>query len=280
MRYLVAFILIILFFVLSCANIGTKTERSLPDKTSLPDNTEELIDLLANSNNNVNLARKPYEKLIKMKRKALPALVAHSDDERPAASPYQGVYSITGNATVGYVCFDIIAQIVGFESGKHAAFCSVFPSQCDLKKWYEQRKTWSLAEIETEILFCRIKHIEETNVDFIWAPDDKDKEHRLWELHKKIKKIDKSKTKCQYAWQEPANLDKDKVLKMAQAYLSGKGYQLQDYPEHKIFYAPLVDSWKVLFRKDISSEGKHYFQLTIDDTTSSIEFEECNDWSQ
>jgi len=271
MRCLVAFILTILFFVSSCANIETKTESSLPY------NVEELIDLLANSNNNENLAKKSYDKLYKMKGKALPSLVAHSDDERLAANPYQVFYSIMGEATVGFVCFDIIAQIVGFESGKNAAFCPVFPSQCDLKKWYEQRKAWSLEEIETEILYCRIKHIEETNVDILWALDDKEKKHRLRELHRKISKIDKSKTKHQYVWQEPANLNKDKVFKMAQAYLSDKGYQLQDYPEHKIFYVPLLDNWNVLVLKDISSDKKHYFRLTIDDTTSSIEFEEWND---
>jgi hypothetical protein len=277
MRCLVFFVLTILFFVSSCTNIETKAEKSLLDNTSLPDNTEELIDLLANSNNSENLAKKSYDKLIKMKEKALPSLVAHSDDERLAAGPYQGFYSIMGDATVGFVCFDIIAQIVGFESGKHAASCFVFPNQCDLKKWYEQRKAWSLAEIRTEILYCRIKHIEETNVDFLWAMDDKEKEHRLRELRRKISEIDKSITKRQYAWQEPTNLDKDKVFKMAQTYLSDKGCQLQDYPEHKIFYAPLVDSWNVLVMKDISSDKKHYFRLTIDDTTSSIEYEEWDD---
>jgi hypothetical protein len=248
-----------------------KTERMLPD------NVEELIDLLANSNNNVNLALKSYDRLIEMKGKALPALVAHSDDKRVAASPYQACYSIMGHATVGYVCFDIIAQIVGFKGGKHAAFCSAFPSRCGLKKWYEQRKDWSLAEIKTEILYCRIKHIEETNVDFIWVMDDKTKKHHLRELRKKINTIDKSKTKRHYAWQDPVNLNKDKVLKIAQVYLSNKGCQLQDYPEHKIFYVHLLDSWKVLFWEDISSDKKHYFQLTIDDTTSSTEFEEWND---
>lgn len=269
MRYLVAFILPVLFFVPSCAKMETKT------KSSLSDDTEELIDLLANSNKNVNSAKRAYNKLLKMKGKALPALVAHSDDKRIAARPYQGIYSIMGEATVGYVCYEIIACIVGFESGKHAAFCPVFLNhRSHLKKWYQQRQDWSLAEIQTEILHCRIKHIEETDVDFIWAMDEQHKKRRLGQLRRKIKKIDKSKTQRHYAWQEPPNLDEDKVLELAQAYLSNKGYQLQDYSEDTIYYVHLIDCWAAFFKKDISSDVKQYLMLTIDDTTSSIEFEE------
>ena len=241
---------------------------------TLPDNPEALIGLMADSSNkDAGVAMKAHAKLLEMKEKALPALVKHyHEDDRTAASTFQGRYSISGEADVGYVCYNIIARIVGFETGKHAAFSPVWPS--DLNKWYQQRKDWSLAEIQAEISHCRIKHIEETHVDFIWTMDEETTKLRLHELRRKIKTIGESGVRHNYAWQEPAKLKREQLLRIAQTYLSNKACHWQDHTEHDVFYEPLIDSWVVRFRKELSPDKQHYYQLSIDDTTSSIEFKE------
>lgn len=230
-----------------------------------------LIELLVEEkNNNSERGWKAFERLVQLEAIALPVLISHLDDDRTANLQSWSVAMNTNNpnkyegVNVGYVCREIIAEILGFKSSKHAAASPAWPF--DLKLWYSQRDNWSFNELKREVIACRIEKYLET------GSENNNNDETLKELKKELSKLSDITQKRDYAWEKPPSLDKVAVLEKAHSYILKTSNNWRDFTHKSADYDNLTDCWIIYLSNPNSIDESRFKRLllSIDDESHEV----------
>lgn len=81
---------------------------------------------------------------------AIPVLIAHLDDERPASEHFS--YAVEGTVDVGYVCWRNLGHMIEYRP--KAFLCNPFLTWRYVKQWWGERQTWALSDMQVEAACC------------------------------------------------------------------------------------------------------------------------------